>query len=128
MLRPVARGLVLQLRIMIDAIDADGGLRITLKAMVRLCATGKAMIDDIDGFALTPTQSTTPIVVAIAPAPPDARQPSARGMRHMGGRKTPATERIPPSCRCAATGSTPVCGSASKEGHQQISSQPLNLL
>jgi hypothetical protein len=38
--RPIrSEDLVLQLRIMIDAIDADGGLRIIPAAMVRLCAT-----------------------------------------------------------------------------------------
>lgn len=44
--------LVLQLRIMVDAIGADGGLRIDPAAMVRLCATGKAMLEDIDRCGL----------------------------------------------------------------------------
>lgn len=43
---------VLQLRIMVGAIGEDGRLRIDPKAMVRLCATGKAMLDDIDRCGL----------------------------------------------------------------------------
>jgi len=39
--------LVDQLRIMVAAIGADGRLRITPAAMVRLCGTGQAIIDDI---------------------------------------------------------------------------------
>lgn len=58
-----------QLRIMVDVIDADGGLRITPAAMVRLCATGKAILDDIAACGLSPTQSAAPSVVAV---PPDA--------------------------------------------------------
>jgi hypothetical protein len=58
-----------QLLIMIDAIDADGGLRITPAAMVRLCATGKAILDDIDVFGLGSPPSTAASVVAV---PPDA--------------------------------------------------------
>ena len=61
--------LVHQLRIMINALDAAGGLRITPDAMVRLCATGKAIIDDIDGFALGSSLKAAVPVVAI---PPDA--------------------------------------------------------
>ena len=48
--------LVDQLRIMVDAIGADGGLRITPAAMVRLCATGQALLDDIATFRLSPLQ------------------------------------------------------------------------
>jgi hypothetical protein len=59
--------LVDQLRIMIDAIDADGGLRITPTAMVRLCATGKAILDDIDGFGLSSNPNAATPVVAVAP-------------------------------------------------------------
>ena len=44
--------LVLQLRIMLDAIGHDGRLRIDPKAMVRLCAIGNAMLADVDGFGL----------------------------------------------------------------------------
>ena len=44
--------LVLQLRIMLDAIGDDGRLRIDPKAMVRLCATGKAILDDVDRCGL----------------------------------------------------------------------------
>lgn len=51
--------LVMQLRIMIDAIDADGGSRIAPDAMVRLCATGRAILDDISGFGLSSTPSAT---------------------------------------------------------------------
>jgi len=40
--------LVLQFRIMVDAIGDDGRSRIGPQAMVRLCATEKAMLDDID--------------------------------------------------------------------------------
>ena len=61
--------LVDQLRIMVDAIGADGGLRITPAAMVRLCATGKAILDDIAHFGLSPTPSAAQSVVAV---PPDA--------------------------------------------------------
>ena len=46
--------LVLQLRIMLDAIGHDGGLRIDPKAMVRLCATGRAMLAGGEGFGLAP--------------------------------------------------------------------------
>ncbi len=46
--------LVLQLRIMVDAIGGDGRLRIDPKAMVRLCATGKAILDDVDRCGLPP--------------------------------------------------------------------------
>jgi len=60
--------LVLQLRIMIDAIDAVGGLRITPAAMVRLCATGKAILDDIDGFGLGSNPNAATPVVAVPPA------------------------------------------------------------
>ena len=60
--------LVLQLRIMIDAINAVGGLRITPAAMVRLCATGKAILDDIDGFGLGSNPNAATPVVAVPPA------------------------------------------------------------
>jgi hypothetical protein len=56
-----------QLRIMVDAIGADGGLRITPAAMVRLCVTGKAILDDIAYFGLSPTPSAAPSVVAVLP-------------------------------------------------------------
>ena len=46
--------LVLQLRIMFDAIGDDGRLRIDPKAMVRLCATGKTILDDVDRCGLSP--------------------------------------------------------------------------
>ena len=46
--------LVLQLRIMVDAIGDDGRLRIDPKAMVRLCATAKAILDVIDRCGLPP--------------------------------------------------------------------------
>lgn len=46
--------LVLQLRIMLDAIDGDGGSRIDKHAMVRLCATGRAMLDDVERCGLPP--------------------------------------------------------------------------
>lgn len=44
--------LVLQLRIMVDAIGDDGRLRIDPKAMVRLCATGRSILQDIDACGL----------------------------------------------------------------------------
>ena len=47
--------LVLQLRIMLDAIDVDGRLRIAPTAMVRLCATGTAILEDIDRCGLSTT-------------------------------------------------------------------------
>ena len=59
--------LVLQLRIMIDAVGADGGPRITPDAMLRLCATGKAILDDIDGFGLGSAPNTAASVVAVPP-------------------------------------------------------------
>lgn len=59
--------LVAQLRIMIDAIDADGGLRITPGAMVRLCATGKAILDDIATCGVRPTISPAPDVATLPP-------------------------------------------------------------
>lgn len=37
---------------MLDAIGHDGRLRIDPKAMVRLCATGSAILADVDGFGL----------------------------------------------------------------------------
>lgn len=43
---------VLQLRIMLDAMDADGP-RIDAAAMLRLCATGKTLLDDIDRCGLS---------------------------------------------------------------------------
>ena len=46
--------LVLQLRIMLDAIGDDGRLRIDPKAMVRLCATGKAILEDVERCGLPP--------------------------------------------------------------------------
>lgn len=49
--------LVLQLRIMLDAIGHDGRLRIDPKAMVRLCATGNALLGDVDRCGL-PDEAT----------------------------------------------------------------------
>lgn len=46
--------MVLQLRIMLDAIDGDGGSRIDKHAVVRLGATGRAILDDIEPFGLPP--------------------------------------------------------------------------
>ncbi len=46
--------LVLELRIMLDAIGDDGRLRIDPKAMGRLCATGKAILEDVDRRGLSP--------------------------------------------------------------------------
>ena len=59
--------LVDQLRIMIDAIGADGALRITPAAMVRLCATGQALLDDIATFGLSPISTVAASVVTSAP-------------------------------------------------------------
>ncbi|MEG3166189.1 hypothetical protein U1701_16475 [Sphingomonas sp. PB2P19] len=47
--------LVDQIRITVDAIGADGGLRINPAAMVRLCATGQSILDDIARSGLSPT-------------------------------------------------------------------------
>jgi hypothetical protein len=44
--------LILQLRIILDAADGDGGTRIDKHAMVRLCATGRAISDDIERCGL----------------------------------------------------------------------------
>jgi hypothetical protein len=51
---PAARSedLVLQLRILLDAIGDDGRLRIDPKAMVRLCATGNAILEDVERCGL----------------------------------------------------------------------------
>ena len=46
--------LVLQLLIMLDAIGDDGRLRIDPKALVRLCATGRTILEDIEAFGLPP--------------------------------------------------------------------------
>ena len=59
--------LVDSLRIMIDAIGADRGLRITPAAMVRLCATWQALLDDIATFGLSPTSTVAASVVTSAP-------------------------------------------------------------
>jgi hypothetical protein len=59
--------LVDQIRIMIDAIGADGSARITPDAMVRLRATGKAILDDIASFGVSPTPSAATSVVAVPP-------------------------------------------------------------
>lgn len=60
--------LVDQIRIMIDAIGAVEGLRITPAAMVRLCATGQAILDDIATFGLSPTvQKAAASAVTAAP-------------------------------------------------------------
>lgn len=44
--------LVLQLRIMIDAIGDDGRPRIDPEPMMRLCATGRSILQDIDACGL----------------------------------------------------------------------------
>jgi len=62
-----SKDLVESLRIMIDALGADGELRIIPAAMVRLCATGQALLDDIATFALRPTSTVAAIVVTSAP-------------------------------------------------------------
>ena len=49
--------LILQLRIMLDAIGDDGRLRIDPKAMVRLRTTGRAILADVDGFGLPSERS-----------------------------------------------------------------------
>lgn len=62
--------LVGQLRIMIDAIGADGELRISSAAMVRLCGTGQAILDDIARCGLSPTGPKA--AASMVPAAPDA--------------------------------------------------------
>lgn len=59
--------LVNSLRIMIDAIGADGAVRITPAAMVRLCATWQALLNDIATFGLSPTSTVAASVVTSAP-------------------------------------------------------------
>lgn len=59
--------LIDQLQIMIDAISADGRLRITPDAMVRLRAKGKAILDDLACFGLGSTPSAAASVVADRP-------------------------------------------------------------
>lgn len=46
--------LVLQVRIILDAIGDDGRLRIDPKALVRLCATERTILEDIEAFGLPP--------------------------------------------------------------------------
>jgi hypothetical protein len=55
--------------IIIDATDDDGGLRITPMAVVRLCGTREAILDDIDGFGIGFNPNAAAPVVAV---PPDA--------------------------------------------------------
>jgi hypothetical protein len=62
--------LVDQLRIMIDAIGADGELRITPAAMVRLCGTGQTILDDIARCGLSPTGPKA--AASMVPAAPGA--------------------------------------------------------
>lgn len=62
-----SKDLVDQLRIMVDAIGADGALRIIPAAMVRLCATGQALLDDTATFGLSPTSIVAASVVTSAP-------------------------------------------------------------
>ena len=59
--------LVDSLRIMIDAIGAEGALRITPAAKVRLCATGQALLDDIATFGVSLTSTVAASVVTSAP-------------------------------------------------------------
>lgn len=83
-----------QIRIMVDAICADGELRVTPAAMVRLCASGRATLDDIASFGLHPRHLSRQAPSRFYLLLSDARPPSARGMRHMGDRETPATAKI----------------------------------
>jgi hypothetical protein len=53
--------------IMIDAIGAEGALRITPAAMVRLYATGQILLDDIATFGLSPASTVAASVVTSAP-------------------------------------------------------------
>ena len=62
--------LVDQLRIMVDAIGADGALRITPAAIVRLCATGQALLDDIARCGLSP--AVPKAAASMVSAAPDA--------------------------------------------------------
>ena len=59
--------LVDQLRIMIDAIGADGAPTDHPAAMVRLCATWQALLNDIATFGLSPTSTVAASVVTSAP-------------------------------------------------------------
>jgi len=52
---------------MVDAIGADGALRITPAAMLRLCATLQALLNDIATFGLSPTSTVAASVVTSAP-------------------------------------------------------------
>jgi hypothetical protein len=60
--------LVDSLRIMIDALGANGGLRITPAAMEGLCASETDSVDDIDGFGLGSNAPAATSVVAVPPA------------------------------------------------------------
>ena len=62
--------LVDQLRIMIDAIGADGRLRITPAAMVRPCGMGQAILDDIARCGLRRTVPNT--AASVVTSAPDA--------------------------------------------------------
>ncbi|WP_242098166.1 hypothetical protein [Sphingomonas sp. CROZ-RG-20F-R02-07] len=96
--------LVDQLHIMIDAIGADGGLRITPAAMVRLCTTGQAILDDIATFGLSPTVPKA--AASVVPAAPDGLPPEECGTWAVA--RPPQPQKSGPSCRCAAARSTPV--------------------
>ena len=59
--------LVDQIRIMIDAIGAEGAPADHPVAMVRLCATGQSILDDIATFGSRPTSTVAASVVTSAP-------------------------------------------------------------
>lgn len=66
---PATRGedLIARLRTMLDAIGVAGRLRIESDAMVRLCADGKAILDDIAAFGSSTTPGAAASVVAVPP-------------------------------------------------------------
>jgi len=52
---------------MVDAIGADGAPTDHPAAMVRLCATWQALLNDIATFGLSPTSTVAASVVTSAP-------------------------------------------------------------
>ena len=101
--------LVLQLRIMLDAIGGDGSLRIDPKAMIRQCPTGKPSWRTSSGVVCLPrSRAATRVgldlpVRQLRPAEP-ARQ---RDAAHGPPRDVRNLRKIGPCCRFAAARSTP---------------------
>lgn len=61
--------LACQLRIMVDAVDVDGSVRVAPEAMVRLAAAGRATLDDIATFRLSGSAGPASSEAGMAVAP-----------------------------------------------------------